>query len=222
MDQDQAVKVETQVIGLTGDKQMFTAFDVTRRLRAKGEDVRHYDVKSVVHDCFARGQMGMDYDRTVRNVAGGSPFIYHPDTKDPEAYDPHELGSSVQAPPAIPDAVNTPSSVVTTNVSAPIHVSTFDVSRNARGRVRITSQYLKKIGVHAGDAVFCYPVGKVIRISSDRISGLHDETLYFADEYGNIRLNSRFLDKVFSVNDFKIHIQDNAMPPFVDLQDLTS
>ena len=226
MDQDQAVKVETQVIGLTGDKQMFTAFDVTRRLRAKGEDVRHYEVKSVVHDFFARGQMGMDYDRTVRNVAGGSPFIYHPDTKDPEDYNPNALGMAAQAGNAISNTANIPVTVAPVAVNkvnptqslTPAPVAPFDVSRNAKGRIRITSKYLRKIGVRAGDRVYCYQVGKVIRISVSPIAGFSNEQVYIADEYGNIRLNPVFIDKVFSVNDFRIHVQDDAYPPFVDLQ----
>ena len=42
----------------TDSGQMFTAFDITTMVRQRGRQVRHGEVRDVVHELFQNGSMG--------------------------------------------------------------------------------------------------------------------------------------------------------------------
>ena len=65
--------------------EMFTAFDITKELRANGKQVKHYEVKDVVHGMFMDGDMD-DYHRNLGNVGNPPAFIYHPQGEDVNNY----------------------------------------------------------------------------------------------------------------------------------------
>jgi len=186
LQQDQINKVETQIEAVTGDRQMFTAFDITRRLRASGEQIRHSDIREVVHDMFREGELSDNYIRTLRNISQrDTAFVYHLPSHDLREYEPYALKPSDRD----------------TKVPAP----KCDVSRNSKGRVRITKRFLKKIGVSGHDTVMCYPVGRAIHIRRcPVIPRPSDAKVYHADEYGNIRLNKIFLNKTLVDNHFNV------------------
>jgi hypothetical protein len=71
--------------------ESFTAFDVTKELRADGQDARHYKVKSDVHRVFLNGGMSpFGYTRTLVTLDLGNDdadaFVYHDQTVDPYNY----------------------------------------------------------------------------------------------------------------------------------------
>ncbi len=66
---------------------MFTAFDITNMVRQRGKQVRHGEVRDVVHELFQNGSMGASYERSVVDVGAPSkPFVYHPFSADPNSY----------------------------------------------------------------------------------------------------------------------------------------
>lgn len=90
----------------TGNKEVFSAFDVTKAVRAaQGGHVATHDVlKAKVHAMFSQGQMPLDYNKTLigLDVGGGSQvqaFVYHPDGKN--AYD-HPLATKQTVTVTVP------------------------------------------------------------------------------------------------------------------------
>ena len=66
---------------------MFTAFDITGMVRQKGKQVRHGEVRDLVHQLFQSGAMGASYERSVVDVGAPSkPFVYHRFDSDPTTY----------------------------------------------------------------------------------------------------------------------------------------
>jgi retron-type reverse transcriptase len=66
---------------------MFTAYDVTLEARRRGGNVRHQDVRDLVHEFFEAGRMGAAYNRTLIDVGAPSkPWLYHRFADDPTTY----------------------------------------------------------------------------------------------------------------------------------------
>jgi hypothetical protein len=81
-------QVEALVRRKVAAYEMFTAYDVTRELRAMGETAYHDEVRNVVHFMYRYGQMGASYERTLANLGGarGPAYIYHHACDDPCTY----------------------------------------------------------------------------------------------------------------------------------------
>lgn len=66
---------------------MFTAYDVTVEARRRGGNVRHNDVRDLVHELFENGRMGATYNRSLIDVgAPTKPWLYHHFNDDPVNY----------------------------------------------------------------------------------------------------------------------------------------
>jgi hypothetical protein len=81
--------MERALEGRIAGGEMFTAWDITRQVRAEsGARVPHGLVRQVVHQCFFAGGMGADYTRTLCHVGGdhGPAWVYHRQTDHPEEY----------------------------------------------------------------------------------------------------------------------------------------
>ncbi len=69
----------------TDSGAMFTAFDITSLVRQRGKQVRHGEVRDVVHDLYQNGSMGASYERSVVDIGAPSkPFVYHRFSDDRE------------------------------------------------------------------------------------------------------------------------------------------
>jgi hypothetical protein len=83
--------IETLVHQRIAEYALFTAYDITCALRTQAgrrKRIRHSDVREVVHQMYAFGQMGLDYERALLDVGGerGPAYVYHPFLEDPRAY----------------------------------------------------------------------------------------------------------------------------------------
>lgn len=86
---------------------MFTAFDVTTETRKRGGNVRHNEVRDLVHEFYQQGRLGASYNRSVVDVgAPTKPFVYHRFSDNPRNYTspggPAASGGS--APPPKPQS----------------------------------------------------------------------------------------------------------------------
>ncbi len=83
----EAIAVKDVIADKVSQNQMFTAFDITKELRKKGQQVSHYNIKRIVHTIYNNGDM-QGYDRSLVNIAGVplQPFLYHPMSADPAVY----------------------------------------------------------------------------------------------------------------------------------------
>jgi len=93
-------EVEQVVQDTTRNRRLFTAHDVTRLLRHKldGENIRHNEVKRLVHEMHDNDDMGI-YTRTQVNLGTRvSPFVYHLNHQDPTVdYDKDWVDNKIQA-----------------------------------------------------------------------------------------------------------------------------
>ena len=80
--------VVTVVSGFVSKGFMFTAFDVTKFLRASGSQVKHSDVNSAVKQMYRDGEMD-NYLRDTKDIgAPVAPFVYYHQNSDLDKYSP--------------------------------------------------------------------------------------------------------------------------------------
>lgn len=88
--------IEKMISDMVSSAEMFTNYDVTKKLRTAGFHVMHNDVKSVVG--------GYDfpyyYASTTTHATGMPALLHYPDHKDAKQYDPKKIPE-----PAIPVAL---------------------------------------------------------------------------------------------------------------------
>ena len=83
-------KIQDVIENFMNNKVMFTAFDVTKVLRSNGNDIKHYEIKSKIHDiaidlmsdyCYERDSVDINVnDKCI------STFVYHDENSDPSDY----------------------------------------------------------------------------------------------------------------------------------------
>jgi len=84
----QNVAVVTVVDGFVNKGFMFTAFDVTKFLRASGSQIKHSEVNSAVKQIYRDGEMS-GYLRDTKDVgAPVAPFVYYHQNADLDKYSP--------------------------------------------------------------------------------------------------------------------------------------
>ena len=100
---------------MVSGKTMFTAFDVTKKVRqlvGRNVNVRHDVVRDTIHQMFQHGVMGADYTRTSLPVGdnGEVAFVYHHYTDDANDYLKiiNVPATTAAANPAIPATVQQP------------------------------------------------------------------------------------------------------------------
>jgi len=100
--QQQQQEVQDLVSELVAARKAFTAFNVTKELRAKGQQVFHRDLRNAVHGLFRQQQMA-DYQQTQVQPSGfPSPAIlYYPPEVDPQEFTGVIITAKVQ--PTQPD-----------------------------------------------------------------------------------------------------------------------
>jgi hypothetical protein len=80
------------------NKKMFTAFDVTQKIRQSGIHVFHDVVKTFVHDCYENRSnhfLPSGYDRVTIPIGSPPPWLYYiPGVHDPDTYQQYVNTSS--------------------------------------------------------------------------------------------------------------------------------
>ena len=84
-DSDEVIAVKEVIADKISRDVMFTAFDITKELRKNGNKVRHGNIRSIVHDLFRNGEIN-GYTRTIIDINGDRPFVYHPISSDASLY----------------------------------------------------------------------------------------------------------------------------------------
>lgn len=106
MSQQQISDVENTVKDLVAARKAFTAFNVTKELRAKGQQVFHRDLRNVVHGIYRQQQMD-DYQQTQVQPSGfpRPAILYYPPEVDPNEFTGDVITAKVQptATPAVDD-----------------------------------------------------------------------------------------------------------------------
>jgi retron-type reverse transcriptase len=86
--------------------EMFTAYDITVQARKLGSNVRHHEVRDLVHELYEQGRMSAAYTRSLINVgAPTQPYLYHRYSDNPGSYrTPAPTSPSTTPAPAPPVA----------------------------------------------------------------------------------------------------------------------
>lgn len=199
---------------LTDGAEMFTAFDVSRKVqslaKSRGEaPERHRHMKNEIHDQMqALVDTGVYQKTTVDVGAPVQPFLYYPDGADPSSYDTGKA-TVVATPSASPASGHVAPAAQTRTVktaptpAAPATASTDDDEESsvkaidAHAKLGIPNKLVREIGLsHQSAAAYVFRMdGKVyIRADSDRPAGGEAVTTYKVDASDNIRVTQSVLD----------------------------
>jgi len=178
--------VRDAVTEKTGQEEVFSAFDITKAVRASegGHFATHDVLKAKVHAMFAQGLMPFSYGKTLIGLdAGGQTvqaFVYHPDNKT--AYD-HPLAAKQTVQVTVPDDGlddSIPAPVFDTDSStdsddaddADDSNSGIVVTTTAENRIEIPGAVLAQVSVRAdGKFVIRASNGKIRRRKPNVLSG---------------------------------------------------
>jgi len=153
---DQAViasKVVETIEELTNEGRIFTAFDVTKMIRAQEGVVgaRHAEFRDAVQAAFASQEFPANYKRTLCSVSGNRTWVYHLDHEDPNAYDPDEI-PYVQ----VTDDVGTDPDPVVSNGKH---------SLTSADRLNVSNDLLSQIGAKHNDFMWISAEGNKLTLS---------------------------------------------------------
>jgi hypothetical protein len=178
----------------TGAGVVFTAFDVTRELRAQGVRCFHDEVRRVVHGLYFAGGMP-GYTRALRDVGGPAPaYLYYPivDGGDVDAagLDPATL-SRLRAPSRM-RSYSLPGSRHTLVGQGVAPVRRVD----RRGTICVPAWMTRALGMGPGDRAIVRPdpgagrLGVSDQASVDVAAGAILRA-YRVDRHANIRITAR-------------------------------
>ncbi len=180
------LKVEEVIKEFTDSERSFSAFDVTKRVRAKEGKVlaRHEDIKKIVHEIYDLGNFPDDYSRMLQRVQMSSGekriFVYFNINNNVFDYDPTEIKN-------IP---------VTDDVgSKPTPDKDSSKSFTKEGRINVPKKLI-------GEANFVISQKIYLRINQGRVyvcdNGLPLQKFLVVNKDQRIRLSKRILEKMFS------------------------
>ena len=95
-------KVVDLIATLTGQNAVFTAFDITKRLRIENPtiDIPHWEVREIVFQEW-KNTFCDEYESTLTELSVGSnAFVYHPETVSPSTH-PFQLAMSTSPEPKV-------------------------------------------------------------------------------------------------------------------------
>jgi len=181
--------IEDVVENLVMGSEMFTAFDVTQRIR-KVENVYHSEVRNEVHKLLSMGDMPGYIKQMHSFTVNGSPvraFVFLPDTLDVMDYDPDH---------AAPNVI-TPVTVATSGAPTPPKLGPNMDPTDKRGRLCIPCSWTRKMNWRPGDWVLinAVPGGGMDIFQVTRSSCNSLDTFYQVDRDGNVRISASTLKK---------------------------
>lgn len=186
--------VERVVLERAARNELFTAYDITKDLRAIGMQVKHDDVNGVVHTLYANTRIP-GYSRSLLPVADGKPevFIYHVCGQD--AYEYNDYTRSLTSDQSVYTDVeeeDDENEGYGTDVADTLDIKAVD----DLCRLRIPDNVLRAAGFLPGDAV-----NVVWNVSRNEIVILPEHVNFVAvkgdqfiskpyrvDQYGNVRI----------------------------------
>jgi len=218
-DQDNRDLVDQVVEEKIAQREIFTAFDVTRAAKDLGADERHGGMKQAIHDAFSYMQtQGYDRVQVDLNAAKGRPFVYHPKGADLTQY----IADNTVGAPVKPKTQSTATAtatvtgrgavaVVPTPTLASVQPTTVNLvdlgdrtRTSSEDRLNLGRQDLKLIGALVGNTV-CVSAnlipGKLVL--SNR-SAANDAASYVVNRDQRIRISASILNSVMTGNVYQL------------------
>ena len=186
-------KVIIVISNMTDNDEIFTAFDVTKRIRQENPtmNVPHNDVRDMVLDSF-RTDFCDDYSRECIDLTVARAFVYYPDNESP--YD-HPLAVK----PSTPDT--------DTSDPKPKRTADPDSMLTVEKRLNIDKMLLVNLGLVPGKLVKVETISGVMSLTATTdTSG----TTLVVNADGRLRLNSRTLTEAFGTLPKQYDIYSNS------------
>lgn len=212
---------------LCSNGEAFTAFEVTKRLRDAGVDVRHYAVKETLGELFFNDNLDEDYTRTSHFVdsSKGSAFVYHPTSMDDNGiefyldfvrgnkdgiYDPSHIQN---IPPTIlPISIPVGCQAHTTSLSCAHDDHEVTKAVDMKNRLRIPASFMRAIGAkpHEFVNVLVDTLDSKIVVSKGQMASTAITSVrpLAVDNYNNLRIN--LVTSGLSNAKYKIEIDDTG------------
>ena len=186
---------------------MFTAYDVTKTIRNADCHVLHNDVKQAIEQF----DLPDSYKRSSVSVKGARAYVYHPDTQNPNTYNPDSISETVkvvaQKPIAAPTATPTAHWVHKTAQPIPsvTSVRSTTVVPNAnkldkRGRFHVKGDFVRAMGLKPGDTARIDVQNGMIGIYQELYAPSTAKISYTVDEWNIIRISNIHFQKAFGNN----------------------
>lgn len=216
------------------DGEIFTAFDVTKKVRidlSNGADIPHRDVRVVVHNEFATGAMlGYSQLAGVELNVSGNPqvIVYYPDGTDP--YD-HPLAMQPAPAGVAPDPDDDDDSstdTTSTDTTSTVKQGGADLqddgsiicSFTSEGRINIPKSLLRKVNPTGGSYDFTTGRGDFVRGTNGdgRIRLRKSELAVFGIDTDTVRLSAdETTDKISVSNVIDDADDSDDQPSLLDL-----
>jgi len=157
MDNDAVVAVAEVVKDLTQKSELFSCFDVTRKLRDEQSlTVFHSEVRKAVHTLYADMEMPVDYERDDFALSNGrTTCVFHPRSKATSEYDPEQFGGN-NSPFGTKTKTSQPTMVPKANLMQRLGRAS-RTQTDKRGRFCVSNKLTRQIGMTAGTLVTVIP-----------------------------------------------------------------
>lgn len=185
MSNDPVSKIITATVdGFVKDGKMFSAYDVTLKIRKMGVYCKHHAVKADIHSAMAdvMNEGSEDYDKTLVNTGTYRTYVYHKSGEDAHKYNASD--DAVAPAPVAPKTTK-------------VLISGQNASRDGRGRVCLPASMLRSIGATKGEKVVISPMNGEVVVSSYNPSNsiTKDSHVYKVDRDNNVRISAGVLAK---------------------------
>ena len=152
----QQTMIDAEITIWMDAERMFTAFEISRALKAKGIGLRHGQMKSEIHSTISRKRL-RTYTRSLADV--GAPqqaWVYHPTNKNPDNF--QSLNEDPPGATSAPVVAAAPSLPTSMNPSAPTPQSqsqakTISLSCDSDGHLTIPKAELEPLGINPSQSL---------------------------------------------------------------------
>jgi hypothetical protein len=218
--------INDAVMALTSDKSMFTAFDISLKVKDQQKNnglavSRHNQIKNDIHKAASSVLADGSYSRTLHDVGAPSlAYLYHPTGADVNLYVPVDRKDDPVDDSN--DGISSLAKSLQVAASAPVDDDDDDdddddqdiSSVDCFGRLRVTSGVLKAAGFDPGDTVYVSSAQGKITLAKNPSSS--DVARYKIDCRRNIRMSKRTLSKS-NVDDKQLFSFDSE-PQLITIQ----
>lgn len=196
---------------------MFSAFDVTYKLREEGFKVYHSEIRNIVRNMF-NNDLLTNYSRTLINIDNTQTFIYHGSNSDPYTYN-----KDWQVKKSISTDINNLTTVDDNNssLSTPINIKdntdntnidSIIVHRTKEGRFEIPKKLIDKIRDDIS-SVFAENIFVVANKNNDILNVIPD-TLLNDKYYINNRDEFYDIINTYSLKNYRVRISSYIIEHF--------
>lgn len=191
MSNDPTSKIITKVINdFVEDGKMFSAFDVTTKIRGMGVYCKHNAIKTDIHSAMSdvMDEGSENYEKTLVDTGSYRTFVYHKSTDDPYTYKSDTDGSTATV---APKAVATPAPKTNSVIAGQ------SAGRDNRGRVCLPADMLRNIGATIGKKVVISPKNGEVQVTNynPKVTTSKEDHVYKVDRDNNVRISAGVLAK---------------------------